>query len=177
MKKVAFREPGPSDARAIADLHAKSWQQHYRGSFSDSFLDSEVHSERLQVWSDRFQKPAENQWVCLAEKDNELLGFACVFFNGSPEYGTLLDNLHVSFKMKGKGIGTRLMGKVAEEIETRYPGTAMYLWVLEKNKDAKHFYRALKGKQIETIEGTDVGNQKVIKSRYYWPSVNVLIRK
>lgn len=174
---LVFRQPEPSDARAIARLHATSWQQHYRGSFSDSFLDNEVRSERKQVWTDRLMNPVKNQWVCIAEKNNELVGFACAFFNDSLKYGTLLDNLHVSQKNKGQGIGTRLMGKIAQEMAARYPGTGMYLWVLDKNKEAQHFYRALEGIYIETVKGIDVGHQEVIKLRYHWPSVGVLIEK
>ncbi len=172
---LIFRQAVSSDIEAIARLHALSWQQHYRGSFSDSFLNDEVHSERRRVWTDRLIAPVENQWVCLAEKNGELVGFACVFFNDSPRYGTLLDNLHVSQKMKRQGIGAQLMGKAAQEIEVRYPGSGMYLWVLDLNKAAQQFYSALQGKYIETVKGKDVGEQEVIKLRYHWPAVRVLM--
>ena len=39
---LRFRAAGPGDANAIAGLHADSWQRHYRGAFSDAFLDHDV---------------------------------------------------------------------------------------------------------------------------------------
>jgi hypothetical protein len=39
---LRFRAAGPGDAHAIAALHAGSWQRHYRGAFSDAFLDNDV---------------------------------------------------------------------------------------------------------------------------------------
>ena len=65
------------DYKKIAKLHVKSWQQHYRGDFSDHFLDVEATSEREEVWKDRLTNPSPNQyclgcrtewgnlWICL----------------------------------------------------------------------------------------------------------------
>ena len=40
--QLRFRAAERGDAAAIAALHAASWQRHYRGAFSDAFLDGEV---------------------------------------------------------------------------------------------------------------------------------------
>ena len=39
---LVFRSATEKDAKGIAALHAKSWQQNYRGTFSDYFLDKET---------------------------------------------------------------------------------------------------------------------------------------
>jgi hypothetical protein len=39
---LRFRAGGPGDAPAVAGLHADSWRRHYRGAFSDAFLDRDV---------------------------------------------------------------------------------------------------------------------------------------
>jgi hypothetical protein len=39
---VSFRAAGQDDAHAIAELHADSWRRHYRGAYSDAFLDGDV---------------------------------------------------------------------------------------------------------------------------------------
>lgn len=36
---LRFRTACPGDVHAIAGLHAGSWQRHYRGAYSDAFLD------------------------------------------------------------------------------------------------------------------------------------------
>jgi GNAT superfamily N-acetyltransferase len=40
-----FRLAGPPDADAIAALHADSWRRHYRGAYSDAFLDGDVGAD------------------------------------------------------------------------------------------------------------------------------------
>jgi len=39
---VGFRPARASDSEAIAALHADSWRRHYRGAYSDAFLDGDV---------------------------------------------------------------------------------------------------------------------------------------
>jgi hypothetical protein len=41
---LRFLAACPGDAQAIAGLHAGSWQRHYRGAFSDAFLDHDAAS-------------------------------------------------------------------------------------------------------------------------------------
>lgn len=142
---LVFRKATISDISAIAELHAISWQQNYRGAFSDTYLDKEALDDRMEVWADRLTNPATNQFVCVAEHDNSIVGFVCAFFNDSDAYGTLLDNLHVSSAMKGKGIGKQLMGVVADKINLGYAEKGMYLWVLAQNLGACDFYKALGG--------------------------------
>jgi len=114
---LIFRKATERDASSIARLHATSWKQHYRGAFSDTFLDTQALEDRSRVWSDRLINPVSNQFVSVVEHDASIVGFVCAYFQDSTEYGTLLDNLHVSMAMKGKGIGKQLMGIVANEIK------------------------------------------------------------
>lgn len=172
---LIFREAITSDAPNIAQLHATSWKQHYRGAFSDVFLDTQASDDRFRVWSDRLNDAKSNQFVSVAEIDSSIVGFVCAYFQDDNRYGTLLDNLHVSRAMKGKGIGKQLMGLVAKEIQMGYPESGMYLWVLEQNSDAHKFYEAMGGQKIETVVGHDIGDRPVMKVRYYWPSVEKLL--
>ena len=52
-----FRLAASDDAQAVADLHARSWRRHYRGAYSDAFLDGDVIADRLAVWADRLREP------------------------------------------------------------------------------------------------------------------------
>jgi hypothetical protein len=42
MAGLRFRAAGRQDETAVAALHASSWQRHYRGAFSDAFLEDDV---------------------------------------------------------------------------------------------------------------------------------------
>jgi len=54
---LQFRAAAPGDAKAVAALHADSWQRHYRGAFSDAFLDHDVAGYLLPLWTERLARP------------------------------------------------------------------------------------------------------------------------
>jgi N-acetylglutamate synthase-like GNAT family acetyltransferase len=167
---IEFRTAEPADAKAIADLHADSWQRHYRGAFTDTFLDEEAHPYLTKTWTERLQAPSPT--TILAEQGGELIGLAHTILDASPTWGALLDNLHVRFGLKRQGLGTRLMARTAEAI----PNTGLHLYVLAQNTSAQAFYTARGGTIIET---TDVpapgGNPAWLNGRpqcllYTWPN-------
>ena len=167
---LTFRKATYKDALAVAELHTISWQENYRGSFSDYYLDNEVLPNRIEVWQERLGNSPENQYVILVEDKGELLGFVCAYLNND---GTYLDNLHVSTKAKGKGIGSKLMGRLTEEV-MKHSTKGMYLWVLENNKEAITFYTNLKGKALDKVVGDDIGDTNFIKIRYVWQDLEEL---
>ena len=44
---LQFRFGDRRDANAIAALHADSWRRHYRGAYSDAFLDGDVAGQSV----------------------------------------------------------------------------------------------------------------------------------
>ena len=53
MIMINYRLAKPEDEAAIAKLHAESWQKHYRGIFSDAYLDEHVVKERADLWAEQ----------------------------------------------------------------------------------------------------------------------------
>lgn len=158
----------PYHQEAIARLHAYSWQVHYRGIFNDQYLDHEVMQERMSVWKRRFENPSKDQYIILANDKDLLCGFGCVFLNHDPEFGSLVDNLHVHPEWQRKGIGRKLMNHCAQRVAELDNQFKMYLWVLKENHKARQFYESLGGKTVETtIENNPGGGQAEIL-RIYW---------
>lgn len=171
---MVFRQAKIQDAQNIAQLHTTSWQQNYRNVFSDQFLDTEVAADRLRVWEERCKEPAENQYIMLAEEKGKLLGFCCAYLNEDFSYGTYLDNLHVSSKAKGKGIGSKLIQNlVAKILDSKCPN-GFYLWVLKQNTEAIRFYDQLKGAPVEHVIANDIGDVEFVKIRYVWEDMKKL---
>lgn len=134
-----------ADAKSIAQLHAISWQQNYRGVFSDEYLDSGVISERIAHWNQLLAQPKNNQIILLAKKAGQLCGFVCIFTDYHAEWGNYLDNLHVTQSMQGQGLGRQLMQKAMEALKEQNLKQQFYLWVFESNVDAQKFYDKIGG--------------------------------
>jgi GNAT superfamily N-acetyltransferase len=158
-----FRLAGPSDARAIAALHADSWRRHYRGAYSDAFLDGDVVVDRLAAWTDRLGRRNPGSWTILAEDESGLIGFAHTAFDEDPTWGALLDNIHVAQPHQRRGVGSGLLAQTAETVAARRRRTGLYLWVLEQNVEAQAFYEARGAKRLHRApvarpEGSQAGS-------------------
>jgi ribosomal protein S18 acetylase RimI-like enzyme len=139
---LRFRSAEAGDAAAVARLHADSWRRHYRGAFSDAFLDGDVTGYLLAVWTERLGGPDPQARTIVAELGGEVVGLAHTQLGASADWGALLDNLHVSHGLKRLGIGTRLLALTAQAVLDSAPASGLYLWVLEQNAGARAFYTA-----------------------------------
>jgi ribosomal protein S18 acetylase RimI-like enzyme len=148
---MAFREAplirraSAGDTLDIARLHADSWRRHYRGAYSAFYLDGDLDADRLTVWTERLSSQ-ETAMTFVAEESGAVVGFVHVQLDADPDWGALVDNLHVSYEWQGAGIGTRLLGAAALGVRELRPGAGIYLWVLEQNTQAQGFYLSRGGR-------------------------------
>jgi GNAT superfamily N-acetyltransferase len=148
MTAPRLRTAGPDDAEQVARLHADSWRRHYRGAYTDSYLDGDVVSDRYAVWSARLAAP-DNAMTVVAEDETGLVGFGHVAFDEDDQWGSLLDNLHVTRDRQRSGIGAALLTWIARAVTEQATNRSMYLWVLEQNTAAQSFYAAFGGTYVE----------------------------
>ncbi|MGH3384833.1 MAG: GNAT family N-acetyltransferase [Nocardioidaceae bacterium] len=176
-----IRPARTADAAAVAALHTDSWRRHYRGAHSDAFLDGDVDADRKAFWMDRLSIATSRDQTLLAEHQGVLVGFVHTILGEDPIWGALLDNLHVAAGYERRGIGARLLRLGAEFVLDRAPGSGLYLWVLEQNRSAQAFYRALGGACVERgvvpaiggVPGRLNGSPPCL--RYAWPDVRSLL--
>jgi ribosomal protein S18 acetylase RimI-like enzyme len=140
---LAHRE----DAPAVATLHAESWRRHYRGAYSDHYLDGDLDAERLALWKERLGRSDGATFTLLAQQDDRLVGFVHARLDAEPYCGTLIDNLHVTHELQRRRVGSRLMDRAARYVLEQRPGQGIHLWVLEQNRSAQTFYLS-RGGQI-----------------------------
>jgi ribosomal protein S18 acetylase RimI-like enzyme len=144
MMPMRLRVAGPADAEDIALLHAESWRRHYRGAYTDAYLDGDVLTDRRSVWFSRLAAPT-GAMTAIAEDDTGLVGFVHVVFDEDVRWGSLIDNLHVTHNSQRTGLGTALLAHAAEAAVEQATGSAVYLWVQEQNLAAQQFYQAMHG--------------------------------
>lgn len=157
------------DADAIAALHADNWRRHYRGAYSDEYLDGNIGEERQAFWRDRLATPDPAAITIVAIDEQGLAGFAHTILDEEPPWGALLDNLHVTYDRKRSGLGRRLMAATARAVLDRAPGSGLFLWVLEQNVAAQAFYDAQGGSREDTRDSeAPGGGGRVTAIRYAW---------
>jgi GNAT superfamily N-acetyltransferase len=163
-----------NDVAHIADLHATSWRHAYRGALSDTFLAGDIVQDRLILWSQRLHQLAPNRCILVARLHNTVVGFACVEADCDTQWGTLLDNLHVTPELHGQGVGTLLMKQVASWCNVNAHSRQLFLWVLQSNNTAQQFYLRLGARN----EGSDVwqppGGGAVPRFRFAWHDINLI---
>lgn len=175
---MALRRAVAMDEAAIARLHADSWRTAYRGILRDDFLDETVVANRRELWRTRFSEIGrEDQLILVSEERGEIQAFACAFLDADPEWGTLLDNLHVIPGLKGKGLGRQLMAAVAENVRQHADHSLLHLWVYEQNTQARGFYERLGGVITDSVAEEAPDGSRVNALRYAWRELSFFARR
>ena len=142
MSGLSVRRAVRADVDRLAEVHARCWQETYRGMLSDAFLAAVDPAGRLALWRHLLDRPepAEAWAAC---DDGNVVGFAGIRrvpAPGSPEghpppsTGDLeLWGLYLLASHQGLGLGRRLL-------EAALGARAASLWVAEDNLKAIGFY-------------------------------------
>lgn len=139
---MKVRRAVPADARAIAEVHVRSWQAGYRGLMPDEVLDGLSAAERVPRWRDAL---SDESVVFVAERDGELIGFCGLAEpsrdedagNGVAEVASI----YVDPGAWRAGTGRALMDVALTHLQAGGWREAT-LWVLRENQVALDFYAA-----------------------------------
>ena len=80
---MKIRPALPSDARAIADLHVRSWQSTYRGIVPDAYLDALSIDERETLLRESIPRGSPEMWV--ANSDSEITAWIAFGASRDPD--------------------------------------------------------------------------------------------
>lgn len=164
-----------TDAGVIAQLHAASWRIAYRGILLDEYLDNDLAGERTAYWTKKMTVLNPSEFVILAEDQQGIAeGFISVMDEPEMGFSALVDNLHVRPDLKGRGIGRLMMRRAADRL-TESGRHNYYLWVLNGNEPAAHFYRSIGG--VAADEKTvPFGGKQVKATRFVWENFDRLFQ-
>ncbi len=172
---MLLRHAKSEDYISIAKLHTQNWKLNYRGILSDYFLDNTLKQFHIETWYNRLKSPPKNQYVSVAVLQDAIIGFACIYVNDDPVFGSLLDNLHISATAQKSGTGKILIKRSAESIIENAADNRMYLWVYENNTNAKAVYDHLGGTNMETINKLNPDGSYAMVCRYAWKDIAVIL--
>ena len=124
------------DARAIAQVHAETWQEAYEHVFGAGRLASVTVDARLAQW-ERILATGQSD-VFVASADG-IVGFVSTGDSRDADAEAELFAIYVLPGAWGTGAGSALMRAGIEAMRLRASGDAV-LWVLDDNPRARRFY-------------------------------------
>lgn len=171
MPGMPIRSALPSDARAIAVVHIRSWQAAYRDLLPAPYLDALGIGldERTAAWHDRLSSPGAPTVLLAEGTAGAVEAFSCF----RPWSGVELDpsvtaepaTLYAVPEAWGRGVGRALLAATTEAM--RAAGfRAAGLWVLEGNVRARAFYEAA-GWRPDGVDGVEETGGRMLRELRY----------
>ncbi len=139
---MQLRRARSEDARAIAEVHVRSWKAAFPGLLPQDYLDALGPEDRLGQWQEAL---VSSPWpaVLVAEQEGTIVGFVAM----APSRDTDADRavvgeiqtIYLDPPAWGGGVGLALLR--AAEVELATAGfVSATLWVLATNAKARRFY-------------------------------------
>ena len=173
----AIRPAAPEEWEAIADLHLQSWRSAYRGILADDYLDGQIAAERASAWKARIGDGIPScTGLFVVGEPGQLLGFVCVslYPDRTPQWGPRVENLHCHPHHKGQGTGRALLMRAGQWVEQQLPGSALHLYVYDRNVAARGFYRRMGATEVEGILVHTPDGRDLPEQICWWPSAGQL---
>ncbi|MFB9887736.1 GNAT family N-acetyltransferase [Balneatrix alpica] len=159
-----------ADAEAIAALHTLSWQQTYAAIHSARYLHEQLPGEQRQQWQARLASPSPGEQIWLLEEDGRLQGFLSLKPEAEPEWGALLDNLHVHPDFHGQGLGYQLFIHACQWLHQQGKNN-LHLWVFAQNRSAIATYQRWGAEHVESLEEALPDGRVAEAWRMFWPQL------
>lgn len=142
MIEFSMRKATEKDKERIEQLFIEMLQSIYANEEVEGYENG---------YLDKFFSGKDN-WICVAEADNRIVGYLSIEVHKTPELFIYLDDLSVSLKFRNSGIGSALIQEAdsfARKINARY----IALHAESSNKQAIRLYEKL-GYTIQHSDGT-----------------------
>lgn len=173
--ETPIKRAGIEDADAIAALHTASWRNFYKDILPNTYLDNEIENERTEFWQHKLSNLPQGDLVLITRSGGALSGFIWVARNADPDYDTMIEALHVHSRMRGRGIGTRLIADAVQRL-IEDGASSVCLRVFDANQQAVDFYQRLGGvadqKGFDDFTGANAPD-----TRIGWHDLHGLISK
>lgn len=141
--KINIRDAEPTDARAIATIHVKTWQYAYKGQIPDSYLKALSIKERTQGWQKQITKPDKGVHTLVLTIDRKIVGWCTAGASRDDDAQSQIGEIYGIYihpDYIGKKLGTRLITHALNILKEEGYKKAT-LWVLKTNKKTRKWYK------------------------------------
>ena len=149
------------DPYAVSRVYEQSWKSAYRGIVPQSYLDA-IPAGR---WASLVAMEGWNNLIAL---DGETVAGVCCFsrsrFSGYADWGEII-SLYLLPGYMGLGLGRRLMERALAELRA-LGYRRVFLWVLEENARARHFYEKMGFRPNGAEQWDDIGGRDLKELMY-----------
>jgi len=167
-KAIEIRYILPADDKmAVSKVYEESWKFAYKGLIPQDWLDS-IPGGR---WASGLERSGWDTLVCLDRGRIVGTGSFCKSrFEAFPDWGEVI-SLYLLPEYMGKGYGKILLESVVLELKKR-GFENIFLWVLEENRRARHFYEKFGFLPTGDFLEDSIGGKDLREVRYIYKSRN-----
>lgn len=151
------------DRMEISKIYEESWKFAYRGIIPQDSLNSIQEGQ----WATNLDNPNRKTLVCI---DNEKIVGTSSFSESRFErflgFGEII-SIYLLPHYIGKGYGRNLLKSAIVELK-KQGHENIFLWVLEENVRARHFYEQFGFCQTNDFLNTNIGGKELREVRYVY---------
>lgn len=160
--KLEIRYIRQSDDRlAISKVYEESWKYAYQGIVPQKYLESIPEGK----WAAHIEEDGRNNLIMIL--DGKIIGTSGFSQSRIPEmdgFGEII-SLYLLPEYMGNGYGAVLLQAAMAELE-KMGYDKMFLWVLEKNENARRFYEKSGWIQSERCTYSNIGGKELREVQY-----------
>ncbi|WP_130863231.1 GNAT family N-acetyltransferase [Bacilliculturomica massiliensis] len=164
--KIRYITPA-DDRGSISKVYEESWKYAYKGMIPQDYLDS-IQEGR---WITNLENSDWSTLVCI--EDEKIVGtssFSRSRFQQFPGWGEII-SIYLLTDYMGKGLGKALLDSVI--VEMRKMGHEnLFLWVLEENLKARHFYEKAGFLMTDDYLDDNIGGKELREICYIYRTVD-----
>ncbi len=151
------------DRMAISGIYEESWKYAYKGMIPQHYLDS-IPAGR---WASAADNPLWKTLICM--DDGKMVGtssFCKSRFEQFHDWGEVI-SIYLLPGYMGKGYGKILMESTVSELK-KQGYERVFLWVLEENIRARHFYERFGFSLADECIEDSIGGKALREVRYIY---------
>ena len=164
MKDIVIRKINQSDSREeISNIYEQSWKYAYKGIIPQDYLDSIPKGH----WCRAFDNPERYTLVML--DGDKIIGTSTYCKSRFKDYKDWGEIVSIYFlpEYMGKGYGKGLLKKAVDELKNM-GFKKIFLWVLEENHRARHFYEKCGFKNSGEYYDDKIGGKQLRELQYVY---------